>query len=151
MSWPLVKLSEVVTINPRLHKDIDDSQQVSFVAMASASESGFLLNEESRLLADTKKGFTYFEKSDVLLAKITPCFENGKCLRPNQIMNQVGFGSTEFHVLRADPTKIDSSYLFYLVWSDRFRSLGAASMSGAAGQKRVGTDFLKSFEIPLPP
>ncbi|WP_319548511.1 restriction endonuclease subunit S [Desulfogranum marinum] len=151
MSWPTVKLSEVTTVNPRLPKDADDTQKVSFIAMASTSEEGLLLNEESRILAETRKGFTYFEKSDVLLAKITPCFENGKCLRPNQITNQIGFGSTEFHVLRASPEKIDSAYLFYMIWNKRFRYLGEASMSGAAGQKRVSADFLKEFEIPLPP
>ena len=147
----MVKLSQVATVNPRLPKDIDETQRVSFVAMASASEEGFLLSEEHRVLSDTRKGFTYFEKGDVLLAKITPCFENGKCLRPNQITNQIGFGSTEFHVLRANPDKIDSAYLFYMVWNKRFRYLGEASMSGAAGQKRVSTDVLKKFEIPLPP
>lgn len=151
MSWPVVKLSEVAVVNPRLPKDADDLQQVSFVAMASASDEGFLLSEEPRTLKDTKKGFTYFDAGDVLLAKITPCFENGKCLRPNQITNQIGFGSTEFHVLRAIPEKLDSTYLFYLVWSNRFRSLGEASMSGAAGQKRVSADFLRGFEIPFPP
>ncbi len=151
MSWPLVKLSEVTEVNPRLPKNIDENQKVSFVGMASASEDGFLLHEDVRILSETKKGFTYFDKSDVLLAKITPCFENGKCLRPNQITNKIGFGSTEFHVLRAIPEKIDSTYLFYMVWNNQFRWLGEASMSGAAGQKRVSTDFLKGFEIPLPP
>lgn len=151
MSWPLVKLIDVATVNPRLPKDADETQAVSFVAMASASEEGRLLSEETRVLSETRKGFTYFEKGDVLLAKITPCFENGKCLRPNQIKHQVGFGSTEFHVLRADLEKLDSQYLFYMVWSDKFRWLGESSMSGAAGQKRVSADFLKDFEIPLPP
>lgn len=145
-----VKLSEVVTVNPRIPKDIEESQPVSFVAMASVSEDGALLHEETRTLAETKKGFTYFEKSDVLLAKITPCFENGKCLRPSQISNQVGFGSTEFHVLRANPKKIDSTYLFYMIWNEKFRSLGQAAMSGAAGQKRIGADSVKEFDIPLP-
>lgn len=151
MSWPLVPLSEVVIVNPRLSKNVNEKQKVSFVAMASASDEGFLLNEEVRVLAETKKGFTYFDRGDVLLAKITPCFENGKCLRANQISNQIGFGSTEFHVLRAIPEKIDSTYLFYMIWSNKFRSMGEASMSGAAGQKRVSADFLKGFEVPLPP
>ncbi|EKA7349196.1 restriction endonuclease subunit S [Vibrio vulnificus] len=151
MSWPLVKLTEVAEINPRCPKDIDEDQIVSFVAMASASEAGLLLGEELKVLKDTKKGFTYFERGDVLLAKITPCFENGKSLRPYQIKNQVGFGSTEFHVVRADLEKLDPTYLFYLLWSDAFRFLGTNAMAGAAGQKRVGTPFLKQLEIPLPP
>lgn len=151
MSWPMVKLGDVVTVNPRAPKEIDSTQIVSFVGMASVSEDGQLLSEEPRVLEETKKGFTYFAKSDVLLAKITPCFENGKCLRANQIANLVGFGSTEFHVLRPDESRLDATYLFYMIWSEQFRVLGAASMSGAAGQKRVGSDFLKNFEIPLPP
>ncbi|EGQ8027526.1 restriction endonuclease subunit S [Vibrio vulnificus] len=151
MSWPLVKLTEVAEVNPRCPKDIDEDQIVSFVAMASASEAGLLLGEELKVLKDTKKGFTYFERGDVLLAKITPCFENGKTLRPYQIKNQVGFGSTEFHVVRADLEKLDPTYLFYLLWSDAFRFLGTNAMAGAAGQKRVGTPFLKQLEIPLPP
>ncbi|EHV9705078.1 restriction endonuclease subunit S [Vibrio parahaemolyticus] len=151
MSWPLVKLTEVAEVNPRCSKDIDEDQIVSFVAMASASEEGVLLGEEPKILKDTKKGFTYFERGDVLLAKITPCFENGKSLRPYQIKHQVGFGSTEFHVVRADLEKLDPTYLFYLLWSDAFRFLGTNAMAGAAGQKRVGTPFLKQLEIPLPP
>ncbi len=151
MSWPKVKLSDVVQINPRCPKEIDVEQLVSFVAMASVTEYGKLVNEEVRVLDDTKKGFTYFEKDDVLLAKITPCFENGKCLRANQISKTVGFGSTEFHVLRVNEEILDPSYLFYMVWSRTFRFLGEHSMSGAAGQKRVSADFLKTYEIPLPP
>ncbi|WP_095499327.1 restriction endonuclease subunit S [Paraferrimonas haliotis] len=151
MSWPLVRLSEVAEINPRCPKDIDESQTVSFVAMASVSEEGNLLNEEPRTLGDTKKGFTYFQRSDVLLAKITPCFENGKSLKPNSISHDVGFGSTEFHVLRAKEEVLDPSYLFYMVWSKAFRFLGEHAMSGAAGQRRVGAEFLKKHSIPLPP
>ena len=151
MSWPRVKLSDVAAINPRPPKDVDESQQVTFVAMASASEDGYLLSSEERTFSETKKGFTYFNRDDVLLAKITPCFENGKCLRPGQIPTEIGFGSTEFHVIRPDGERLDGLYLFYLVWSEQFRFLGEKSMSGAAGQKRVGSDFLKGFEIPLPP
>jgi type I restriction enzyme, S subunit len=151
VKWPMVKLGDLVSVNPRLPKDADESQEVTFVAMASASEEGFLIDSEKRILSETRKGFTYFERSDVLLAKITPCFENGKCLRANQISTDIGFGSTEFHVLRVNPEKINTDYLFYLIWNDAFRFYGEKSMSGAAGQKRVGTDFLKNFEIPLPP
>ncbi len=151
MSWPRVRLDHVATINPRPPKDVDETQQVTFVAMASASEDGYLLHSEARILSETKKGFTYFDKNDVLLAKITPCFENGKCLRPGQIPTEIGFGSTEFHVVRPNTERLDGLYLFYLLWNEQFRFLGEKSMSGAAGQKRVGSGFLKGFEIPLPP
>ncbi|MFT6371810.1 MAG: type I restriction enzyme S subunit [Gammaproteobacteria bacterium] len=151
MNWPLVRVNSVSEINPRLPKGTDEAQEVSFLGMASVSEDGYLLDEELRVLSDTKKGFTYFAKGDVLLAKITPCFENGKCLRPNQITSNIGFGSTEFHVIRASEEHLDSKYLFYMLWSDHLRLYGRSSMSGAAGQKRVPADFIKGYQIPLPP
>lgn len=145
-----VPLAKIAQINPRLPKDTDESQKVSFLAMASVSEDGRILEQETRVLAETKKGYTYFERGDVLLAKITPCFENGKAALVDALEHQIGYGSTEFHVLRADPEVLDSKYLFYMVWNDQFRFLGENSMQGAAGQKRVSADFLKQFEIPLP-
>ncbi|WP_422466862.1 restriction endonuclease subunit S [Endozoicomonas sp. ALC013] len=151
MSWPLVKLSDVSVVNPRCPKDIDGSQEVTFLAMASVSEDGRLLNQEPRILDETKKGFTYFERNDVVLAKITPCFENGKAAYLDKLNTRVGFGSTEFHVLRPEPEKLDGKYLFYLLWNPKFRHLGERNMSGSAGQKRVPTNFLKNLEIPLPP
>lgn len=147
----LVALGSVAEINPRLPRGIDESQQVSFLSMASVSEDGRILGEETRILGETKKGYTYFEHGDVLIAKITPCFENGKAALVDQLKHQVGFGSTEFHVIRVHSDKLDARYLFYLVWSDLFRFYGGKSMTGAAGQKRVSSDFLKTFEIPLPP
>ena len=151
MSWPLVKLDQVAEINPRLPKDTNDSQQVTFLPMAAISETGKITGGESRVLAETKKGFTYFERGDVLLAKITPCFENGKAVLLDELKTQIGFGSTEFHVLRPDPEKLDAKYLFYLVWNDQFRHAGEKNMTGSAGQKRVPAQFLKGFCVPLPP
>lgn len=151
MNWPPLPLSEVVIVNPRPIKTADATQMVSFVTMDAVSKEGFLLGEKSGALPEMKKGFMYFEKGDVLLAKTPPCFEHGKSLRAGQIANQIGFASTEFHVLRANPERIDSTYLFYMLWSNKFRSMGEASMSGASGKKQVGEDFLKNVEIPLPP
>lgn len=151
MSWPLVNLESVAHINPRLPKGTDESQVVTFLKMASVSEGGELLEQEKRILSETKKGFTYFEKDDVLLAKITPCFENGKAALLDDLETQLGFGSTEFHVLRAVEGKLDSKYLFHLVWNEEFRFLGKHAMKGAAGQQRISTDFLKNLRVPLPP
>jgi len=119
--------------------------------MSSVSEEGKILRQETRKLGETKKGYTYFERNDVLLAKITPCFENGKAALASDLEHPIGFGSTEFHVLRPDPKKLDAKFLFYLVWSRRFRYLGQKVMTGAAGQRRVPTAFLNNYEIPLPP
>lgn len=144
-----VLLSDVVEINPRYQGNGDPSTLVSFVPMASVGEDGSLNVREMRPLSDVKKGFTYFENGDVLIAKITPCFENGKATMVNNLANTIGFGSTEFHVLR--PSKqIDQKYLFYAVWNQSFREIGADRMTGSAGQKRVPTDFLRNYRIPLP-
>lgn len=150
MSWPLVKIGDLATINPRLPKGVNQTQDVSFLGMASVSEEGRIIDQEIRILSETKKGFTYFERDDVLLAKITPCFENGKAVCVSELNTQIGFGSTEFHVIRAKDGVLDSKYLFYMIWSKRFRFYGERAMSGAAGQKRVPTDFVKNYEIPLP-
>lgn len=151
MTWPMVKLSDVCQVNPRLPKTYDENQEVSFLAMASVSEDGKLLTQETRTLGETKKGFTYFERGDVIVAKITPCFENGKAVYLEELNTQIGFGSTEFHVLRPDTERLNGKYLFYLIWNSKFRSIAERSMSGSAGQKRVPADFFKNFEIPLPP
>jgi len=146
----MVKLGDVVDINPRFDNSISIDSTVSFVPMAGVSENGCLLFEESRKLDEVKKGYRYFQRGDVLLAKITPCMENGKASPTNLLENEIGFGSTEFHVLRATE-QINWRYLFYMVWNDLFRANAKKKMTGAAGQKRISTAFLSSYKIPLPP
>ena len=146
-----MKLETVCEINPRLPNNSDELQNVSFLPMSSVSEKGKLLTQETRVLSETKKGFTYFERGDILLAKITPCFENGKAVFTSGLEYQIGYGSTEFHVIRAIQGKANGKYLFYLIWNDAFRFHGQHAMKGAAGQKRVSAEFLKKFKIPLPP
>jgi len=151
MSLAFERLGAVCNINPRLPKDANESQNVSFLSMSSVSEKGKILDQETRVLSETKKGFTYFERGDILLAKITPCFENGKAVLTSDLKNLIGYGSTEFHVLRPIQGIANGKYLFYIVWNDSFRLHGQHAMKGAAGQKRISADFLKNFKIPLPP
>ncbi|TAY24801.1 restriction endonuclease subunit S [Rhizobium leguminosarum] len=150
MNASVARLEDVCEINPRAPKNISDETPVSFLPMSAVSEDGYVAFEEARTYGDVKKGYTYFERGDVLVAKITPCFENGKAASTSAIQNKIGFGSTEFHVLRASPD-VDPKYVFYLLWSDRFRTIGEKGMTGSAGQKRVPADLLKRLEIPLPP
>jgi type I restriction enzyme S subunit len=146
----MVKLGDVAEINPRCRPKASDKTSVSFVPMAGVSEGGYLAFEEAKTFGEVKKGYTAFQRGDVLFAKITPCMENGKACLTDTIKYEAGFGSTEFHVLRATK-EIDSKYLFYLVWNEPFRSLARKNMKGAAGQKRVSTEFMASLKIPLPP
>ena len=150
MSVRTAVLSDICDINPRAPKSIADNEVVSFLPMSAVSEGGFVEYEEERQFAAVKKGYTYFERGDILVAKITPCFENGKATGTDDLKHGVGFGSTEFHVLRPSPD-LDRRYLFYLLWNERFRQSAAKGMTGSAGQKRVPADLLKRLEIPLPP
>jgi type I restriction enzyme S subunit len=146
----MARLGDVCEINPRAPKDIADDAVVSFLPMSAVSEGGFVSTEEMRTYKDVKKGYTYFERGDVLVAKITPCFENGKAALADSISSQLGFGSTEFHVVRPSPD-VDAKYVFYLLWNKKFRAVAEKGMTGSAGQKRVPADLLKRLEIPLPP
>ena len=99
---------------------------------------------------EVKRGYTPFKEGDVLFAKITPCMENGKMAIVPQVINGYGFGSTEFHVLRPK-NEIDSKYLYFYVSSKNFRGEAERYMTGAVGQKRVTTTYLKNCEIPVAP
>jgi len=149
MKRQVVRLGQVVDINPSTKATGSADDLVAFLAMADISEEGRVASVQQRPLADVQKGYTIFQAGDVLLAKITPCFENGKAAFVESLPTQVGFGSTEFHVLR--PTReIDPKFLFHLIWSPSFRRLGASRMTGSAGQKRVPVAFLADYEFPLP-
>ena len=147
-----VTLLEAAEINPSLPKDKlpSPSDQVAFVPMAQVGEDGSITSVETRAFSEVSKGYTQFYENDVLLAKITPCMENGKAAMVSGLSTLVGCGSTEYHVLRAREGTWPR-YLFHSVWNKRFRNLAARNMTGSAGQKRVPRSFLESHKIPLPP
>ena len=137
-------------INPKI--DIPEgAKKASFLAMADVSESGGIIGGSVVALDEIGNGYTAFAENDVLVAKITPCFENGKGALVRNLVNRIGFGSTEFHVLRAKQEVLLPKFLFALTRTHRFRSTGEFNMSGSAGQKRIPTDFLRSYVIHLPP
>jgi type I restriction enzyme S subunit len=124
--------------------------EVSFVPMEAVGEYGGLHLDVSRSLSAIKDGYTYFRDGDVIVAKITPCFENGKGAIADGLLNGIGFGTTELHVLRPKPG-LDSRFLFYVTLSTGFRKQGEAGMYGAGGQKRVSDEFVREFRLPIPP
>lgn len=145
----MAKLGEVCEVNPKIEKYEDDFK-VSFVSMPKVSETGEIDTSEVRNYSEVKKGFTGFKDGDVLFAKITPCMENGKGAVAHSLMNSVGFGSTEFHVLRPKADLTTSKWLYYLTSWHEFRVLAEKHMTGSAGQKRVPKKFLEDYEINLP-
>lgn len=144
-------IGEVATVNPAVptHVRSNPGSPVVFVPMSALSKGGEITEPQVRRAADLLTGYTYFEKGDILLAKITPCLENGKAACFEGLPQPIGFGSTEFHVIRCGPD-ILPRYLFHLVWSSRFRGAAVQSMTGSAGQKRVPTDFVRRYRIPVP-
>ena len=105
---------------------------------------------QTKMLAEVAGSYTYFADGDVLLAKITPCFENGKLGIAANLTNGIGFGSSEYIVFRP-ATSVDKEWLYYYLSREVFRSEGAAQMYGAVGHKRVAKEFIESYPIPLPP
>jgi len=150
VNWERVKLSDVVLINPR-PTQLNDDETISFVPMSSVSDTSQRITaEEERAYVDVKKGYTAFSRGDILLAKITPCFENGK-LAIAEIENQNGYGSTEFHVIRVDKQRLDIRYLYHFLRQKKILIEGEKKMTGSAGQRRVPKSFLEFLQIPLPP
>ncbi|MBE7566566.1 MULTISPECIES: restriction endonuclease subunit S [Acidithiobacillus] len=101
-------------------------------------------------MSDVIGSYTYFTNGDVLLAKITPCFENGKLGIASDLINNIGFGSSEYIVFRANE-QLDAEWLYYYLSRQSFRNEGASRMAGAVGHKRITKDFIEDYPIPIPP
>lgn len=146
--WRITSIGECTTMNPsRPERPLDG--EVSFLAMEAVTEDGRVLRPKIRNYRDVATGHTSFINGDILVAKITPCFENGKGALVNNLRNGIGFGSTEFHVLRPKPDA-NASLLAHIVGSHEFRARGATEMVGSAGHKRVATSFIESFRFAEP-
>ena len=152
MEWRRMPIHQIADVNP---KDGDwslaDDEFVSFIPMRAVSDETASISEvDPRLFAEVRRGYTPFRENDILFAKITPCMENGKIAIAHSLTNGVGFGSTEFHVLRAGST-ILPEYLYYFMRRESFRSAAKQHMRGGAGQQRVPEDFIRNEHVPLPP
>lgn len=145
-----IRLGDIADINPKWNPLAAKEDAVSFVGMAQMSdELGCVTSEEQRLVQEVRTGYTAFEQGDLLVAKITPCFENGKIGKAN-ISNRWGAGSTEFHVVRPSG-ELDSAYALYFLRRQQFRTAGTLRMTGSGGQRRVPVNFVADTKIPLPP
>ena len=129
---------------------MSSNEYVSFIGMQDVSENAELINQTPMLFSDVKKGLTSFIRNDVLVAKITPCFENGKGCYTENLKTEVGVGSTEFHVLRANDLA-DGKFVYFWTVQQSFREILTQEMVGSAGHKRVPFSSIQKFQIPLPP
>lgn len=151
MSDPVVTLDEVAAVNPRLSDRPEGETPVSFLGMADVdSSTGTTTVGEDRRFGDVSTGYTQFIDSDLLIAKITPCFENGKIAQASLTRPQ-GAGSTEFHVVRPDTERIDARFLLHFLRQPHIRLTGEMRMTGSAGQRRIPDTFIRQLKIPALP
>ena len=151
--WGMASLGEICEINPKKSQDarLTNGLLVSFVPMPSVSESGDIDATQVKPYDEVKTGFTYFAENDVLFAKITPCMENGKGAIATGLHNGIGFGSTEFHVLRPAKGTATPCWIYTLTVFPQFRIDAASNMTGSAGQRRVPASFLENYRVSVPP
>ena len=148
VNWRWSQIEEIGVLSPR--NDADDHVQSSFVPMRLiASGYGLAIEHEVRRWGEIKKGYSHFAEGDVGLAKITPCFENGKSAVFRNLTGGHGSGTTELHVVR--PLFVDPDYILIFLKCPHFIEGGIPKMTGTAGQKRVPTEYFASSPFPLPP
>ena len=150
-NWEWVRLGDICQINPRNHVQ-DENVNVSFLPMALIGEGyGSNYCPEIRKWKDVKKGFTHFANNDVVLAKISPCFQNLKSAVMNNLINGIGAGTTELHVLRRYSHTLNPEYLLCFVQNQNLIKDGIKTFKGVVGQQRISKDFIKEYLCPLPP
>lgn len=147
------KLKHIAQTNPSKSEisTLPNDMVVSFVEMSSVSNEGFIETKVDRSLQDLRKGgYTYFRDGDIIIAKITPCMENGKCALATDLTNRIGLGSSEFHVFRALESSILNKFLFGLLNRPNIRLEAEKKMTGASGHRRVPIVWYEDLDIPVP-
>lgn len=149
--WEEKILDDVCYINPTtiIPEDFNDDTEVSFLPMTNVEADTNKYIESIEKYQKVKKGYTKFQENDILFAKITPCMENGKICVINKLKSKIGFGSTEFHVIR-NKENVFIDFIYYFVSSEEFRMNAKQKMTGAVGQKRVPASYLTNHIIKIP-
>lgn len=146
-------IDEIATIKPSKDeiKGLPEDTLVSFVPMADINTfDATFTPKENRKLSEVLSGFTYFRDNDILLAKITPCFENGKAAIARNLTNGIGFGSTEYIVIRANTAFVYPEWIFYHINTPEFIDGGKSFMTGTAGQQRIDINYVQKYRVPVP-
>ena len=152
LSYETKRIKDVCLINPskseiKNKKDIE----VSFLPMEDCEEYSLYVEPvKTKIIEEVRKGYTYFAENDLLIAKITPCFENGKMSIAKDLKNGIGFGSTEFIVLRAKE-RVLIEWVYYCLRNSDFLEDGKSTMKGTTGRQRIRQEFVENYLIPLPP
>ncbi|QNO15918.1 restriction endonuclease subunit S [Alkalicella caledoniensis] len=150
--WEVKRIKHFSRVNPSINnklKKINLEDEVVFLSMDKISDYGEIVQNELKQLKYVKTGYTAFAKGDVVIAKITPCFENGKGACLSKLNTDIGYGTTELVVLRPNK-RVISEFLYWITRTSYFRNLGIEVMTGSAGQKRVPVEFVTNFQLGIP-
>jgi type I restriction enzyme S subunit len=150
--WEVKRIRFVADLNPSKSEitEISKDTLVSFLPMEAVGDDGTLNLGRAKPIGEVESGYTYFREGDVTIAKITPCYENGKGAVMKGLLNGIGFGTTELIVIRPKETEVTGEYLQHLFTSSLFRNIGESYMYGAGGQKRVPDYFVRNFVMAFP-
>jgi len=150
ISWDVIPLKHLAELNPKKSgiKEKKLSELCSFLPMEKLKLNSLKL-DETKNVSDVYDGYTYFENEDLLIAKVTPCFENKNMAIAKELHNGLGFGSSEIYVLRAN-AKLNNQFLFYRLQEDSFMEIAIAAMSGAGGLKRVPAEIINTYTAAFP-
>ena len=149
--WSKRSFCDIVQFNPGKKELPSDDFEVSFVPMECVGTDNSMTPEGNRMKSEVIKGYTYFKEGDVVIAKITPCFENGKIAIAHNLTNGIGFGTTEFHVARPVSGISNSTWILHLLLLDSLKRDANAAMTGSAGQKRIQKTYFEKLYIEVPP
>lgn len=145
-NWEVYKLKHCVIFNPTYSENLAKNTSVSFAPMECLTNCNLDCKETT--IEKVSGSYTYFAEEDVIMAKVTPCFENGNIAIAKNLLNQVGFGTSELYVFRAK--NINNKFLLYFLQNRKFKDLAISTMYGTGGLKRVSADFVKNYKFGLP-
>ncbi|WP_239710283.1 MULTISPECIES: restriction endonuclease subunit S [unclassified Mammaliicoccus] len=148
--WEVKRMKYLITLNPSKSEcKLNPQETVTFAPMEKVLPSGVLDKSSSATVKEVYSGYTYFKDGDIIMAKVTPCFENGNIALSEDLINGVGFGTTELHVIRAKDN-VSNEFLYYLLRSNTFIENGIPEMYGVAGLKRLPSNYIKNYRVALP-
>ncbi len=149
--WEVKRIKYLAIVNPNKSevRHLPSEQEVTFIPMEKIIATGKVDYSLTNTIENLANGYTYFRDGDIIMAKVTPCFENGNIAIVEGLLNGIGFGTTELHILRCN-SRCYNRFLFYYLQSDIFKSKGVSEMYGVAGLKRIPTDFILNYRLGIP-
>ena len=145
--WEIVRIKNICQFNPSIKKSFSDDDIVSYAPMECV-RTGSLVHKEIAI-KNVSSGLTYFEENDIIMAKVTPCFENGNIAIATGLTKGMAFGSSELFVFRANESI--KFFLFYFLQNNIFKKFSISTMTGTGGLKRVSPNFVNNYSFALPP